>query len=203
MARALCLIALPAALYVSIFYLHLEIINETGPGDGFFSSAYQVSLKGNYLNTATTPKGNTIHPIYSWWNELIRLVFFYVEVAFGAVLSLKNHIVGGGYLHSHNHLYPATTGASQQQITTYIHKDVNNNWHIKRFNRMAPSWNSTKPIDFVRNGDYIRLEHLETGRNLHSHRLLAPLTKKHLMVTAYGEVVSCKYTYFLFERILM
>lgn len=53
---------------------------------------------------------------------------------------------------------------------------------------MAPSWNSSKPVDFVRNGDLIRLEHIDTGRNLHAHRLLAPVTNKHFQVTGYGEV---------------
>lgn len=41
---------------------------------------------------------------------------------------------------------------------------------------------------FVRNGDLIRLEHLVTKRNLHSHPELAPMTRKHLQVTGYGEV---------------
>lgn len=73
-------------------------------------------------------------------------------MAYGAVISLKNAITSGGYLHSHPHLYPVSVnspdGKSQQQITTYTHKDVNNQWHIKRYNRLPPSWNSTRPIDF-------------------------------------------------------
>lgn len=35
----------------------------------------------------------------------------------------------------------------------------------------------------------IRLEHLPTKRNLHSHREPAPITKKHYQVTGYGEVI--------------
>lgn len=34
----------------------------------------------------------------------------------------------------------------------------------------------------------IRLEHVPTRRNLHSHRESAPITKKHYQVTGYGEV---------------
>lgn len=34
----------------------------------------------------------------------------------------------------------------------------------------------------------IRLEHVPTRRNLHSHREPAPITKKHYQVTGYGEV---------------
>ena len=40
----------------------------------------------------------------------------------------------------------------------------------------------------LKHGDLVRLEHKTTGRNLHSHREPAPLTKKHLQVTGYGEV---------------
>ncbi|RWS01129.1 protein O-mannosyl-transferase 2-like protein, partial [Dinothrombium tinctorium] len=39
----------------------------------------------------------------------------------------------------------------------------------------------------LNNGDLVRLEHLVTTRNLHSHKELAPLTKKHFQVTCYGE----------------
>lgn len=57
-ARVLCLIIMPALLYMGIFYIHLEVLNNTGPGDGFYSSAFQISLKGNYLHTSSTPRGN-------------------------------------------------------------------------------------------------------------------------------------------------
>ena len=40
------------------------------------------------------------------------------ELAYGAMITLKNARVGGGYLHSHYHLYPEGVGARQQQITS-------------------------------------------------------------------------------------
>lgn len=40
----------------------------------------------------------------------------------------------------------------------------------------------------LKHGDLIRLEHVATRRNLHSHNEPAPMTKKHLQVTGYGEV---------------
>ncbi|XP_032796479.2 protein O-mannosyl-transferase 2 [Daphnia magna] len=164
MARAICLIAMPTLLYMGIFYIHLAVLSNSGPGDGFYSSAFQVGLKGNYLHDGSTPR----------------------QVAYGALLTLKNAVTSGAYLHSHDHLYPEEIGGSQQQITTYAHKDDNNNWHVKRHNKLAPSWNSTRPIDFVRNGDLLRLEHFATGRNLHAHRSLAPITIKQFQVTGYG-----------------
>lgn len=115
-------------------------------------------------------------------------------MAYGAVLSIKNAITSGGYLHSHYSTYPLTphsrTETSQQQVTTYSHKDHNNQWHIKRYNKLPPSWNSTRPVDFVRHGDLLRLEHMDTGRNLHAHSEPAPLTYKHYQVTGYGEVIN-------------
>lgn len=38
------------------------------------------------------------------------------QVAYGAIITLKNQRTGGGYLHSHFHLYPEGVGARQQQV---------------------------------------------------------------------------------------
>lgn len=42
-------------------------------------------------------------------------------------------------------------------------------------------------VTIIRSGDLIRLEHVPTKRNLHSHKEQAPITKKHYQVTGYGE----------------
>lgn len=109
-------------------------------------------------------------------------------VAYGSVVTLKNHRTGGGYLHSHWHLYPEGEGARQQQVTGYTHKDENNRWLVKRYDR-EPSLeaNDQEPVELIKNGDLIRLQHVVTGRNLHSHKELAPVTKRHFQVTCYGE----------------
>lgn len=41
------------------------------------------------------------------------------QLAYGATITLKNHRTGGGYLHSHWHLYPEGVGARQQQVFIY------------------------------------------------------------------------------------
>lgn len=66
----------------------------SGNGDGFYSSGFQSQLIGNSLHEAVMPR----------------------DVAIGAVITLKNHRTGGGYLHSHQHLYPEGHGARQQQV---------------------------------------------------------------------------------------
>ncbi|KAF6216441.1 hypothetical protein GE061_000783 [Apolygus lucorum] len=161
LARVFGLILLPAVLYLCIFYIHLKVLNKSGNGDGFFSSAFQSVLDGNSLHNASMPR----------------------EVAYGSIITLKNRRTGGGYLHSHWHLYPEGVGARQQQCTTYTHKDENNRFLVKPYNS-DPSDQETL---FLRNGDLVRLEHVPTRRNLHSHREPAPITKKHFQVTGYGE----------------
>lgn len=54
---------------------------------------------------------------------------------------------------------------------------------------MIKKYNSedAEGIEIVKSGDLIRLEHVATKRNLHSHKEVAPITKKHYQVTGYGE----------------
>lgn len=162
LARVFGLILLPLFLYVTIFALHFVVLNKSGPGDGFFSSAFQSRLIGNNLHNASMPE----------------------YLAYGSTITIKNLRIAGGYLHSHWHLYPEGVGARQQQVTAYLHKDYNNLWLVHRHDYK----NTTHPEspDLVRHGDIIRLEHKETTRSLHSHLHEAPLTKKHFQVTGYG-----------------
>ncbi|XP_017470820.1 PREDICTED: protein O-mannosyl-transferase 2-like [Rhagoletis zephyria] len=92
--RAITLVLWPILLYMLFFYIHLTVLNRSGNGDGFYSSAFQSRLIGNSLYNASMPR----------------------DVAYGAVLTIKNHKTGGGYLHSHYHLYPKGIGARQQQV---------------------------------------------------------------------------------------
>lgn len=94
MCRAVTLIVWPLLLYMTFFYIHLQVLNRSGNGDGFYSSAFQSRLIGNSLYNATMPR----------------------DVAYGSVVTIKNHKTGGGYLHSHFHLYPKGFGAKQQQV---------------------------------------------------------------------------------------
>lgn len=170
-ARALTLIVWPMFLYALFFYVHLATLSHSGNGDGFYSSAFQSRLIGNSLHNASMPR----------------------QVAYGGAVTLKNHKTGGGYLHSHSHLYPKEAGgAMQQQITTYTHKDENNRWLVKPYDRESGEQeeepgSSGDVVRLLRHGDLVRLEHTQTQRNLHAHREQAPLTKKHFQVTGYGE----------------
>lgn len=162
LARAVCLIVLPAICYMIFFRIHFAALYKSGGGDGFYSSQFQSRLEGNRLHNVSMPE----------------------SIAYGSVFSIKQQRTGGTYLHSHPHLYPEEKPPRQQQITGYSHKDENNMWIIK------PS--HSEPLDrsypvFVKNGDLVRLEHVMTRRNLHSHKEPAPLTSRHFQVTGYGQ----------------
>jgi dolichyl-phosphate-mannose-protein mannosyltransferase len=71
-------------------------------------------------------------------------------------------------------------------VTTYTHKDDNNLFLVKKYN-IEPV-DDDDDVEIVKNGDLIRLEHVTTRRNIHSHKEMAPISKKHYQVTGYGEV---------------
>ncbi|KAK2104511.1 Protein O-mannosyl-transferase 2 [Saguinus oedipus] len=59
-ARVLCLIVLPLALYTATFAVHFMVLSKSGPGDGFFSSAFQARLSGNNLHNASIPEPSSV-----------------------------------------------------------------------------------------------------------------------------------------------
>ena len=77
--------------------------------------------------------------------------------------------------------------AKQQQVTSYAHKDENNVFLIKMWNEEPP--NNTDPhaiVDLIKNGDLVRLEHVTSRRNIHSHREPAPVSKRHFQVELFA-----------------
>ncbi|KAG0053551.1 Protein O-mannosyltransferase 2 [Gryganskiella cystojenkinii] len=156
-ARAACLIALPFAVYVASFALHFAILRNSGSGDAQMSSLFQAGLNGNDF------KDNPL------------------EVAYGSKVSIKNTGYGGGLLHSHIQTYPE--GSGQQQVTCYHHKDANNHWI---FNKTTGLTLDPDTVQFIKDGDIVRLKHDQTNRNLHSHRTKAPVTTSEFEVSGYG-----------------
>lgn len=158
-ARILCLILIPFAVYCLCFKIHFLILNRSGGGDSQMSSLFQAHLEGNDFSR------NPLEP------------------AFGSRLTLKNMGYGGGLLHSHVQTYPV--GSQQQQVTCYHYKDENNDWLI------TPTWEDPAvdpngELRFLKHGDTLRLVHASTGRNLHSHSLVAPVSKLNNEVSCYG-----------------
>ncbi|OJJ06420.1 hypothetical protein ASPVEDRAFT_200382 [Aspergillus versicolor CBS 583.65] len=161
-ARIVGLILIPALVYIFSFYIHFLILENSGPGDAQMSSLFQANLRGTQVGKDSP-----------------------LEIAFGSRATLKNMGYGGGLLHSHVQTYPE--GSSQQQVTCYHHKDANNDWFIYP-NRKEPQYDAEAPLKFVGDGDVIRLIHGQTGRNLHSHNIPAPISKGHYEVSCYGNM---------------
>ncbi|OAL74011.1 O-mannosyl transferase [Trichophyton violaceum] len=159
-ARVFGLIIVPFLVYMFSFYIHFLVLENSGTGDAQMSSLFQANLRGTNVGKDSP-----------------------LEVAIGSKITLKNMGYGGGLLHSHVQTYPE--GSGQQQITCYHHKDSNNDWFIYP-NRTQPDYNPEGPIAFIGDGDVIRLIHAQTGRNLHSHTVAAPVTKAQYEVSAYG-----------------
>jgi len=174
MARAFCLIIIPASFYMAMFAIHFAILSNPGDGDGFMSSEFQATLNNKGMQDVPA------------------------DIAFGSRVSIRHVNTQGGYLHSHPLMYP--TGSQQQQVTLYPHKDENNVWLME--NQTQPLdvngveingthvWDNVQNFteNYIKNGDVIRLYHPQTHRRLHSHDVRPPVSEQEWQneVSAYG-----------------
>lgn len=159
-ARVIGLIVIPLMVYMFSFFIHFLVLENTGPGDAQMSSLFQANLKGTEVGKDSP-----------------------LEIAYGSRFTLKNMGYGGGLLHSHVQTYPE--GSQQQQVTCYHHKDANNDWFFYP-NRDSPDYDPEADVKFIADKDVLRLIHSQTGRNLHSHTVSAPVTKADNEVSSYG-----------------
>lgn len=156
-ARAICLIGLPIAVYVLMFAIHFGILHNSGEGDAFMSSEFQHTLRGHGMPDT------------------------FADVLLGSNITIRHLNTQGGYLHSHPHHYPG--GSKQQQITLYPHDDTNNIWTI--LDRLDPE--GKEPLDdlnaphdpprYLEDGMTIRLHHPLTAKKLHSHDVRSSVTE--------------------------
>ncbi|XP_068249025.1 protein O-mannosyl-transferase 2-like [Palaemon carinicauda] len=164
LARVFCLIIIPVAVYLTIFFIHDQILikartNFAGD-EGIFSPGFQMRLEDNGLYNMTQPD----------------------DVAFGSVVTMKNANLGGVYLHSHNISYPpALVGKDRLQVTGFSAKDQNNLFRI-----LFPEDDPDLPDSFYRglpelvmNGDWVRLYHLQSESLLSCAKNKSLITRKH------------------------
>lgn len=170
--RAVALILVPFMIYASTFWIHFALLTESSDSAASFSLEFQQSLHGDEVPP-------TMKQVY-----------------LGSQVRLRQYRPTGPFLHSHAHLYPA--GSKQQQVTGYHHRDRNNLWLIRRpfvvnktyVEEEGPSEESE--LLPLRHLDEIRLEHLATGRFLHSHQVDPPVSNKEKQheVSCYGHHLS-------------
>ncbi|KAJ1867545.1 Protein O-mannosyltransferase 2 [Coemansia sp. RSA 989] len=158
-ARIIALIAIPVSIYMLCFHIHFTLLYKSGPGDSEMDSLFQANLQGTGLKEQP------------------------LDIAYGSIVTIKSAMPGVGLLHSHPDTYP--DGSKQQQITGYTHKDENNRWVVEKVHGQKRS-NSSETLEFVHNGDVVRLVHSNTQRNLHSHPVAAIQSKRDFEVSGYG-----------------
>lgn len=101
-------------------------------------------------------------------------------ISYGAPIKLK-HRKTGQVLHSHEINYMG--GSRQQEVTCYGGRDDNDWWIVKGPDGEGINAEIGTP---VLSNDVIRLEHLATSRNLHSHEGPYSPSSNQGEVTAYG-----------------
>jgi dolichyl-phosphate-mannose-protein mannosyltransferase len=155
-----------------MFAIHFICLVNPGDGDGFMSSEFQATLNSKAMQDVPA------------------------DVALGSRVTIRHYNTQGGYLHSHNLMYP--TGSKQQQITLYPHKDENNLWLLENMTQPlgvngeaingSLAWDALSPPNFIKDGDTIKLLHMATSRRLHSHDVRPPVTEADWQneVSAYG-----------------
>ncbi|XP_038600479.1 protein O-mannosyl-transferase 1 [Tachyglossus aculeatus] len=169
LARGVALVIIPVILYLSFFYVHLVLLNRSGPHDQIMSSAFQASLEGGL---ARITQGQPL------------------EVAYGSQITLRNVLSKPMpcWLHSHKNTYPIRyengRGSShQQQVTCYPFKDVNNWWIVKDPGTHQLVVNN--PPRPVQHGDIVQLVHGITTRLLNTHDVAAPLSPHSQEISCY------------------
>ncbi|CAK8696913.1 unnamed protein product [Clavelina lepadiformis] len=140
-ARVLCLIFLPIAIYVGVFYFHFHILHQSSDDDIFYSSKFQSTLHGNLLHKKSMP----------------------MHITFKSSLTMRNTLIEGMFLHSHPHYYPNMLEQYSQQVTGYKIRDGNNWWNIEPVIQQAKKLMDNVPLH---DGDLISLHHMVTNKSL-------------------------------------
>ncbi|MCM3569915.1 MIR domain-containing protein [Neobacillus mesonae] len=122
---------------------HFDATN-TDPWRGFFVIDYQ--QKSPPVFTTKPPAANA-------------------TVRYGQTIKIS-HLMTGLTLHSHALNYGHSGSSGQQQITCFNGADDNDLWRIKGPHGTQANYRAN---EVVQHGDIIRLEHVLTKRNLHSH----------------------------------
>lgn len=157
--RIINLILVPFIIYAMAFKVHFLVLYKTGTGHASMSSLFQANLVNTDIQAS--PR----------------------NIAYGSKVTIRSQGLSPNLLHSHVQQYPK--GSRQHQVTTYGHKDANNEWVFapSRVSGLNPRLVTS---DYVQNGDRIRLYHHQLLVNLHSHQVAAHVSRDAYEVSGYG-----------------
>ncbi|KAI0708841.1 O-mannosyltransferase [Cerioporus squamosus] len=174
-ARAVAFIVLPLFLYLSIFYVHLALLTNSGTGDTFMSPAFQETLRGN------------------------ELLLNSQELRYYDTISIR-HKDTRVFLHSHPDKYPlkyedGRISSQGQQVTGYGHEDTNNHWQIIPTKALPETGRGR----IVRHEDVIQLLHVNTQTLLLTHDVASPLMPTNEEFTTWPKDDHSRYNDTLFQ----
>jgi len=121
-----------------------------------------------------------------WYDILLCFEWYYVldseYVTCGSAIKLT-HIESGGKSYLHSNEFKINSGSGQQLVTVgHEGTSISTLWLVKEGNGNDSCTQGEK----IAYGEEIRLAHLQTGANLHSHYAKSPLTNQQ-EVTCFGE----------------
>jgi len=104
-------------------------------------------------------------------------------VAYRSIIKLI-HFTTAVSLHSHNRKYNHPGSSLQQQVTGFTGSNDDDFWIVKGPHNFPEQYKHGDP---VKHGETIRLEHMTTRRNLHSHGNTPSPVSGQQEVTAFGD----------------
>ncbi|KAJ8472749.1 hypothetical protein ONZ51_g8305 [Trametes cubensis] len=174
-ARAVAFIVLPVFLYLTIFWIHLSILTNSGPGDTFMSPAFQETLRGN------------------------ELLLNSQEIRYYDTITIR-HKDTRVFLHSHPDKYPlkyddGRISSQGQQVTGYGHDDSNNYWQVIPTKALPETGRGR----VVRDEDIFQLLHVNTQTLLLTHDVASPLMPTNEEFTTWPKDDLSRYNDTLFQ----
>ncbi|KAF9206142.1 hypothetical protein BGZ59_000108 [Podila verticillata] len=179
-ARVGALIVLPMTIYLALFHVHFSLqINQPDPSVSL-QAAYDLNALPLSYRNSLTPPINTPKDDVSFWRD----------VAYGSVIQLTSEASPQMHLHSIPDALPYALSSGQQQVAGYAHSDLNTHWLVTRA-ETTPEEPFEIPLrlQYLKNGDTIKLRHLTSRRALHSHAVrphCCPVDTSMCEVSAYS-----------------
>nr|XP_002131741.1 protein O-mannosyl-transferase 2-like isoform X2 [Ciona intestinalis] len=158
LARVVGLIITPTIIYISVFYLHLDILHYTGGAEIFFSTSFQATLEGSAMYNTSIP----------------------AHVSVNSTVALRAMDYEKEFLHSHAYNYPDVT---LQQVTGYAYRDQNNWWKITRVNNTNEPY--IRDGDIVHLTHASTMKRLTISKSSYNAWMTAFVSKQHLMMSAF------------------
>ncbi|CAO3565175.1 unnamed protein product [Mortierella alpina] len=177
-ARMGALLVAPFIVYLAVFQIHFAY--QTREPDYLHSAQAESDLR-----LLPPPFRHALDPRYPKEQDEV-----WRDVVYGSVVRLQSESQSQSFLHSFYKLIPG--GSGQQQVGGYEYPDLNTHWIVilADLDKDEPEEMPSR-LQYLKNGDSLRLRHVSTRRCLHAHDVRTqggPQAKNLHEVSAYGGV---------------